>query len=344
MKLWLPTLRTGSGADVFVERLAPALMRLGVDVEVSWFDHLFEQAPFLLSRVAPPKNTDIVLANSWNAFAFKRPGIPLVVVEHHCVLDPALRPYKNLAQHIYHTALIRRFEAASFRAADRVVAVSEYTASSLRQAFGLGGVLAIPLWLPTERFTPREDVSADHSARTEERPFRLLFVGNLIRRKGADLLAPIMAELGDDFQLRFTAGLRSSNKGTWPKNMVPLGRLSEAELLREYRGCDALLFPTRFEGFGYVALEAMACGKPVVASDNTAIPELVVDGATGILCPTGDVGAFVEACRRLAVDRDLCRAMGERGRVRAVSEFSEERNATRYLAVLKEVLAGRDDG
>ncbi|MBU0485005.1 MAG: glycosyltransferase family 4 protein [Proteobacteria bacterium] len=335
MKVWLPTIKAGSGADVFVNRLAAGLRNQGLEAEITWFDRRYEFVPFLLKNILPPAGTDIIIANSWNGFAFKRAGIPLVIVELHCVLDPGFRAYKSFSQHLYHKLLIEKFETASFSKASHVVAISEYTATSVMAVFGLTDVTTIPLWVPIDKFEPEQSVPVESNI-----PFRLLFVGNLIRRKGADLLAPIMAQLGEDFHLRFTSGLRSAASDKCPGNMTPLGHLSEAELIREYQNCDALLFPTRFEGFGYAALEAMACGKPVVTSDNTSLPELVADGENGILCPTDDIDSFVSACRTLAGNKSRCKKMGEIGLDKARSGFSEEYNASQYASMLQSVLSG----
>jgi glycosyltransferase involved in cell wall biosynthesis len=100
--------------------------------------------------------------------------------------------------------------------------------------------------------------------------------------------------------------------------MVLLGRLSEKELIDEYQKCDALLFPSRFEGFGYVALEAMSCGKPVVATDSSSIPEVVENGVSGLLCPIDDIEAFVNACSQLEENKELCVKTGEEGSLQSV--------------------------
>ena len=89
MKIWLPAIQGGSGADVFILRLCEALRREGYDAEISWFPNFCELFPFLLRRVPPPPGTAIIHANSWHAFAFKRKSIPLVVTEQLGVLDRA---------------------------------------------------------------------------------------------------------------------------------------------------------------------------------------------------------------------------------------------------------------
>jgi glycosyltransferase involved in cell wall biosynthesis len=82
-----------------------------------------------------------------------------------------------------------------------------------------------------------------------------------------------------------------------------------------YRGADAVIVSSRAEGFGLPALEAMACGTPVVAFANTSLPEVL--GDAGVLAPDGDVGALVAAARNVLVDRGLHDDLGHRGVERA---------------------------
>jgi glycosyltransferase involved in cell wall biosynthesis len=333
MKAWFPTIRASSGADVYTTRLADALRKRNIGAEIRWYSRWFEFAPFLLRRACAPSDADVILANSWNGYAFKRPDIPLVIVEHHCVFDPLYHSYRSFPQYFYHRMLIKSYEQASFAKADAVVAVSEFTASGLRAFLGYKQVRVIHNWVDVEKFKPEPSIG---TAR-RRRPFRLLYVGNFSRRKGADLLVPIMEALGEDFELFYTSGLRSSMRAGSLSNMIPLGKLIEEKLIEIYQDCDALLFPSRFEGFGYAALEAMACGKPVIASNSSSLPEVVEDGVCGILCEPDNVNAFVEACRRLAEDPALCRRMGEAGRERAVRLFSEDAIVPKYVQLFEEL-------
>jgi glycosyltransferase involved in cell wall biosynthesis len=153
-------------------------------------------------------------------------------------------------------------------------------------------------------------------------------------RKGADLLAPIMRELVPDFELRFTSGLRDLKINDAVPNMIPLGRLAEDSQLQEaYHQCDALLFPSRFEGLPHAPLEAMACGKPVIAANSSSLAEVVEDGVTGILCPTDDIGAFVTACRRLADNPEVLREYGKAARRRVEEYFSEDVIIPQYISL-----------
>jgi glycosyltransferase involved in cell wall biosynthesis len=100
-----------------------------------------------------------------------------------------------------------------------------------------------------------------------------------------------------------------------------LGRVSEEELRDLYRGARAFVDPTRYEGFGYGVLEAMASGTPVVASSVTSIPEVV--GDAGLLCDPNSIEAFADALRRLLGDEALGSELRAHGLERAAS-FSWE--------------------
>ena len=96
-----------------------------------------------------------------------------------------------------------------------------------------------------------------------------------------------------------------------------LGHIPFEQLAREYRDCAVFCLPSRQEGFGIVFLEAMAAGRPVVACRAAAIPEVVPDGAAGLLAPPGDPAALAEALIALLTDRDAGGAPGSaRGRGR----------------------------
>jgi starch synthase len=333
-KVWFPSILGGSGVDVHTRRLAAALQKRGADATVSWFSTFHQFAPFALARTVPPSGTNIIHALSWCGFAFKRSNIPLLVSEQLDVLDPAYRPYKSLAQELFHQLMVRQFMKKSFTVASAVTTVSRATATSLAQTVNMKSAEVIPNFVDTAVFRPQSD--GESVAKT----FRLLFVGNLTKRKGADLLAPIMTKLGEDYELHFTTGLRDGRLRNIPTNMISIGRLTDdAQLVNAYQECDALLFPSRLEGLPIAPLEAMACGKPVIAARTSSMPEVIEHGATGLLCEPDNVNQFVEAAQTLADSPQMRHTYGKTARDRVERKFSEEVVVPQYIELYESLLA-----
>lgn len=330
LRVWLPTIRAGSGSDVFVDRLASGLERIGYDPIVQWFDQRYEFSPWLLHTAKAPPKTDIIQANSWHAFAFRRPGIPLIATEHHYIQDPAFRPYRTKAQTLYHWLLIERFVQRSYKAADSIVAVSEHTAKAIRCRTGLKADV-IHNWVDTEQFTPASTINGPSEP---NRPFRLLFVGNPSVRKGSELLPEIAGRLGKTFEIRCLGGLRKGHSfNPLPGNLIPLPSVPQHAMPTIYRDVDAVLVLSRYEAFGYVALEGMSSGLPVVGFNSTGIAEVCKQEETALLTPVNSIDDLVEQCKRLRDNPDFCRRLGEAGRKRSVRLFSGDRSIDAYLNI-----------
>jgi len=148
-----------------------------------------------------------------------------------------------------------------------------------------------------------------------------------------DLLFPILHQLGEGFVLHYTGGpAAEKDKAKMPPNMIDIGRLQgDAAVVAEMQSADALLFPSRSEGFGLVAAEAMACGLPVLAMRSTSLVEVVADGQTGMLCPPDDVTGFVTAIRRLAMEPDWYAQLARAARDRVIQYFSENVMINAYV-------------
>lgn len=327
--VWFPAIKAGTGADVFTERLANGLRDRGVRAEVSWLPHRAEYLPWTVPKPAKPEWANVIHVNTWLHPRFVPKGTPMLATMHHCVHGTELGQYKTALQAAYHELWIRSIESRILGAASKIIAVSNFTAEQTRRTFGFEQIDVIYNGLAALADRPTS------VARTPGHPFRLLCVGTWSHRKGSDLLAPIMDALGNGFELWVTAG--KDKEALLPLNCKALGRPSDDELDALYRSCDALLFPSRLEGFGQVALEAMARGMPIIATNGSALPEVVRDGVDGFLCPPDEVPSFVNAIRRISMDHGLWHKMRIHARERSM-EFNLDAMVDAYVKAYSEIL------
>jgi glycosyltransferase involved in cell wall biosynthesis len=115
----------------------------------------------------------------------------------------------------------------------------------------------------------------------------------------------------------------------------------QREVAPYYALFDALVLPSANEGTPVVAIEALAAGKPVVATRVGGVPDVVEDGRAGLLVEVGDVGALAAALERLARDPDLRRSLGEYGRERVVPRYRVERLVDDVDELYRELLRER---
>lgn len=115
--------------------------------------------------------------------------------------------------------------------------------------------------------------------------------------------------------------------------VVFLGRLDEEALQREYARCAAFVMPSRDEGFGFVFVEAMRAARACLGSHGAA-SEIIADGDTGLLVEPGNRAQLMQGVVRMLRDRPATEAMGARGRVRFLQQFTEERFRDRFTALL----------
>jgi glycosyltransferase involved in cell wall biosynthesis len=164
---------------------------------------------------------------------------------------------------------------------------------------------------------------------TEADPAEVLYAGRLSAEKG-------VLELLDA-----AAGLNLVVAGDGPlRERIPFARgfVPHDELQQLYARAAVVACPSRREGFGVACLEAMAHGRPVVATRVGGLLDLVVDGETGIVVPPRDPAALRSALERLLADPDLRRKLGSAGRERARTHFSWERVTDSTLAAYAEAI------
>jgi glycosyltransferase involved in cell wall biosynthesis len=237
--------------------------------------------------------------------------------------------------------------------ARRVIVPSEATARDLTVAYGTPAsrVVVIPHGYHP-RFRPLDAgvVNAGLARLGIARPY-LLFVGTLQPRKNLQrVLAAFERLAGDGWPGRLVlVGQRGwlsdpifgaiARPGSPAHGRVHLtGYLADEDVPIVYNGAECLVFPSLYEGFGLPALEAMACGTPVLTSESSSLPEVVGDAA--LLVDPLDTEAIAGGMARLVGDGGLREALRGRGLKRA-KQFTWRRAAERTLAVLEEVARER---
>ena len=314
-----------------------------------------------LAMVANVGGADIVHSHTWYAnlaghLASLSRGVPHVATVHS--LEP-LRPWK--AEQLGGGYALSCFaERTGLEGAAAIIAVSHAMRGDILDAYPSidpSRVTVIHNGIDTDEFHP--DAGADALERHDIDPARptVVFVGRITHQKGLAHLLNAAELIDADAQLVLAAGspdtpeiaaatadrierLRATRGGiTWIAE-----RLERTELLQILTHASVFVCPSIYEPLGIVNLEAMACEAPVVATDTGGIPEVVVDGVTGLLVPfeshadghepadpTAFARAIAERINALLADRELARRLGTAGRARAIEHFSWAAIATRTI-------------
>lgn len=309
-----------------LDRLPPELLR---DFDRPSRARGLPQLARALRRTVRDWQPDLIHAHSTFAGAITRtlsllqPLPPIVYCPHGWVFDvPLPAPLGQFAR------LTERWLAG--RSA-RIVAISQ----AERQ-------LALQAGIPDERLTVvRNGVARDVDAAAADWPdtrLRLLFVGRLDRQKGADTLLEAVAPLQRSVCLRIVG--ERVHAGGRPLPTLPhvsyTGWLTQAQVAAQIAACDAVVMPSRWEGFGLVAVEAMRAAKPVLASAVGGLQEIVLDRQTGQLFPPDQPLTL----RRLlaGLDREQLRQQGLAGRERFLQHYTSQRTHEELMRLYAEVL------
>jgi glycosyltransferase involved in cell wall biosynthesis len=275
--------------------------------------------------------------------------VPVVVTVHDVsFLEHPEYFYGPRAWQLRHT--VRQ----TVKRAARVLTVSEFSRASILKAYpnlDEDKVVVLPNAASPE-FRPigRETAFASVQGRFDLHAPFILTVGDLQPRKNHIGLIRAFAKLVNAFP-QLKQELVLAGKDTWFGDRVRqaaaesgvgdrvrfLGFVTDRELLQLYNACDVFAFPSWYEGFGLPALEAMACGRAVVCSNRSALPE-VVDGAALLFDPDAP-DQIVRALADLLRDAEL-RARMERLGLQRSAYFSWQETARRMLGVFHEVADG----
>ena len=337
LRVLLPVVKSGTGAYYYFHRLADSL-RCYTDcsVDIFEFNHIYEVAPWLVRR-GSLGNYDIVCANSAYAFAFKRLGKKLIAVEMHSLFDEVFLQSCSVIQKMYYRCLIQRYVRRSFKSADHIVCISNFTAKKSQYIVNIEKISVIYPWIDMAKFSPALDDNTSSSV-IVDRQTRLLCVGSISGRKGSSLLPELARRLGEKFSIQCVTKDADKWFDAPPDNLQLKGWVSEGELIAAYQRADAILTTSYYEGFGYTLLEGMACGKPVVGFDLDVFREVVPPEGYRYLAKVGDVSELVECCRLLARDLRAAAIDGRKLREYAVDKFDPQALASTYYNLFCDTL------
>jgi alpha-maltose-1-phosphate synthase len=282
---------------------------------------------------------DLVHSHTWYAnlagfLASQLYDLPHVMTAHS--LEP-LRPWKA-EQLGGGYALSSWCERTAIEAAAAVIAVSDGMRADILGAYPAvrpGRVHVIRNGIDTVQYAP--DPGTAVLARHGIDPARpsVVFVGRVTRQKGLPVLLRAAQWLDPAAQLVLCAGqadtpeleaevswLVEHLRATRPGVVWIPGMLAKPEIIQILSHATAFACPSLYEPLGIVNLEAMACGTAVVGARVGGIPEVVADGATGLLVPPDNPEALGLALSALVRDPARAAEMGRRGRERAIAEFS----------------------
>jgi glycosyltransferase involved in cell wall biosynthesis len=264
----------------------------------------------------------------------------------HC--DPEIPgPFGRLVVEAWRLTLGR----STLRRTDHLISTTASYASTSRTIWNYSPSV-IPNGVDAQFFRPGPAAPRVASKLPGTPGFRVLYVGRLVEHKGLEQIVDAMAFLRPPAQLIIAGAgplqgaLEARAAASPARDRIRfLGRVPFEDLPEVYRACDVFVLPSvsRLEAFGIVALEAMASGLPVVASDIPGVREVVSEGAEGYLANPLDPRSFAQRIDAVLQDPLAAADMGRNGRARVLRDFTWERVAERVEQVYSEVL-GRSQG
>lgn len=285
----------------------------------------------------------------YGTLELQRRGYPLITTIHHPITSDrelALASATTFKARL----LIRRWHAfihmqrKVVSRLQHVVTVSEVSAHDVARAFGLdqSALHVIHNGIDTGTFAPRPDV-----ARV---PFRVMATASADQPlKGLKYLLSAIAELKQQWpEIHLVVIGKLKADGETNRLIDELGireRLTfvsgveTEEIVRRYAEATVVVVPSIYEGFGFPAGEAMACGVPVISTDGGALPEVV--GDAGVTVPVRDASAIAQALSRLFESGEERQRLAAAGRHRIEERFSWQVAAERMEALYRDVIAAR---
>jgi len=296
---------------------------------------------------------DVVFDNqtlSWGLLGIQAMGVPVVSVIHHPLhidreadfaVDQSLA--KRVKRTLYFPLMMQ--QAVAPRLA-KIVTVSEASRTAIEKYFKISEkkVSVVYNGTDTEIFRPIPEI---------EKEVDMLFVGRTEdRKKGIGTMFEALSMLPDHVTLKIVDG-RIPTDGLVPKLIAQFGlqkrvsivdrMLTVPELVEQYSTARVAIVPSFFEGFGFPASEAMACGLSVIANAAGALPEVIgTDGRSGRLVPLRNARATADAMWEILRDPAETQRMGIAARARVQRIFQWDQAAAQLVDVFEEVIHAAD--
>jgi len=264
----------------------------------------------------------------------------------------------------YHYDERIRIETGIYRGCDRVIALTETEKEQIGSLYDVAvdRITVIPPGVNTEVFVPAADkTKVRRELGLPEDAIIVFTLGRLDERKGLDLFLEAAGSLVQRDDLPPTLFVLSAGNGSSQeakereklKGIIEAHSLAEIlrwlpvlpgrDLPRYYGAADVFALPSRYEPFGIVMLEAMACEVPVVATNAGGPATVIESGVTGFLVDPTDIEAFADALATLIRDPGKRQEYGKRGRLRVEENYSWEIIAARHLAAYEQAAKDGSD-
>lgn len=317
------------------------------------------------------KRVEIIEADVFEAHAVSGYGIPKTLKKHnnkkpfiHTIHGVLADEYEQAKRNGYQTLRNRianlfmnhlaKLEAETAKNASIIVTISKYSVEKIQHYYDVDSekIRIVPNGVDVEAFKPLENQTELKKQFGLGQELCVLFVGNLIPRKGLPLLVEAAKKIvKQQPETKFLiAGegplknylIKTIQDAKLTTNFIIVGRVSENLLPALYNCSDVFVLPSIQEGQGIVLLEAQASGKPVVGFDIGGVREAVQNGKTGLLANVEESDALADSLIKLLDDRELRQRMGINGRKYVVENFTWDISAQKMLTVYREVLPDKD--
>ncbi len=301
-----------SGGYFYDRRLIECLRVQGDEVRIislpwrDYFKHLTDNLSFRL-----PPGLDLVIQDELNHPSLLRANCrphpyPLISLVHHLRSSEEHPAWQNA----FYGWIERRY----LRSVDGFILNSKTTRDAVRKLAGDGKpqIVAYP---PTDRFGSSISESEVRLRAASSPPLRILFLGNLIPRKGLHTLLAALSLHPSAFRLdivgspeadpAYARAIQDQAVASGLESSVHFhGPLDDNALAEKFRSAQVLVVPSSYEGFGIVYLEGMGFGLPAIGTTAGAACEIITDGQTGYLVPPQDPAVLAARLLTLARDRD----------------------------------------